>query len=78
MLAPHHPLAATLILRSMIDFSLDHGKASRYKHAARHLGTAQALAPHILDPGTLISHAAYVAALKRLHANKRGFWNHVT
>lgn len=78
MLAPHHPLAATLILRSMIDFSLDHGKASRYKHAARHLGTAQAFAPHILDPGTLISHAAYVAALKRLHANKRGFWNHVT
>ncbi len=77
MLAPHHPLAATLILRSMIDFSLDHGKASRYKHAARHLGTAQALAPHILDPGTRISHEAYVAALKRLHGNKRGFWNQV-
>ena len=77
-LAPHHPLAATLILRSMIDFSLDHGKASRYKHAARHLATAQALAPHILDPGTLISHEAYVAALKRLHGSKRGFWNHVS
>jgi hypothetical protein len=76
-LASHHPLAATLILRSMIDFSLDHGKASRYKHAARHLGTAQALAPHILDPGTLISHEAYVAVLKRLHGSKRGFWKHV-
>ncbi len=77
MLAPHHPLAATLILRSMIDFSLDHGKASRYKHAARHLATAQALSPHILDQGTLKSHDAYVATLKRLHANKRGFWKHV-
>ncbi|NSY19067.1 DUF6880 family protein [Neorhizobium sp. AL 9.2.2] len=76
-LSPHHPLAATLILRSMIDFSLDHGKASRYKHAARHLATAQALAPHILDPGTLKSHEAYVAALKRLHGSKRGFWKHV-
>jgi hypothetical protein len=76
-LAPHHPLAATLILRSMIDFSLDHGKTSRYKHAARHLGTAQALSPHIADPGTLISHEAYVATLKRLHGSKRGFWKHV-
>jgi hypothetical protein len=76
-LAPHHPLAATLILRSMIDFSLDHGKASRYKHASRHLATAQALAPHILNPGTLISHEAYVATLKRLHGSKRGFWKHV-
>ena len=36
-LAGKHPLAATVVLRAMIDFSLRNSRSSRYKHAARHL-----------------------------------------
>jgi hypothetical protein len=32
-----HPLAATLLLRAMIEDTLDGAKSTRYKHAARHL-----------------------------------------
>ena len=31
------PVAATMVLRSMIDFPLLDGRASRYRNAARHL-----------------------------------------
>ncbi len=34
-LAAKHPLAATLVLRAMIDFCLSKSRSSRYKHAAR-------------------------------------------
>lgn len=36
-LSARYPLAATLALRAMIDFTLGAGKSSRYQHAARHL-----------------------------------------
>jgi hypothetical protein len=36
-LSGKYPLAATLVLQAMIDFSLTHSRASRYRHAARHL-----------------------------------------
>jgi hypothetical protein len=35
--AARYPLAATLLLRAMIDFSLTQSRFSRYGHAARHL-----------------------------------------
>lgn len=68
------PLAATLLLRSMIDFALDHARASRYPHAGRHLAECAAMAPHIEDFGKIPSHASYVADLALRHAKKRGFW----
>jgi hypothetical protein len=45
------PLAATLMLRSMIDFSLDRAKYKRYGHAARHLLTCSYLARQVQDFG---------------------------
>jgi hypothetical protein len=69
-LAEKHPLAATLALRSMIDFTLDNGRSSRYKHAARHLAQCASLAPRILDFKNTASHAAYIAELKRRHGKK--------
>jgi hypothetical protein len=36
-LAAKHPLAATLLLRAMIDFALKENRVKRYRHAARHL-----------------------------------------
>ena len=36
-LAGKHPLAATMLLRAMINFSLKNSRSRRYRHAARHL-----------------------------------------
>jgi hypothetical protein len=69
-LAEKHPLAATLVLRSMIDFTLDSGRSSRYKHAARHLAECASLAPHVVDFKNAASHDVYVAELKRRHGKK--------
>ncbi|MEN3793204.1 DUF6880 family protein [Fulvimarina sp. MAC3] len=76
-LAPSHPLAATRLLRSMIDFTLQEGRSSRYKHAARHLDECERLAAEIADFGALEDHAAYAARLRQDHGRKRGFWNRV-
>ncbi len=72
-----HPLAATIVLRSMIDFTLDSARSSRYKHAARHLAECGALAPHIDDHGNAESHDAYMVRLKYQHGKKQGFWKHL-
>jgi len=74
ILQEKHPLAATILLRSMIDFTLDRARSSRYKHAARHLAECQALAPHIDDFGSAESHDAYTSGLKYRHGKKKGFW----
>jgi len=69
-----HPLAATLMLRAMIDYSLIHSKTTRYSHAARHLQTCEHLAKRIEDFGDRRDHAAYVAHLRALHGRKTAFW----
>lgn len=69
-----HPLAATMLLRSMIDFTLNSARSSRYRHAARHLAECGALAPHTVDFGRAETHDAYVAGLRYEHGKKRGFW----
>jgi len=69
------PLAATLMLRSMIDLSLDRAKYKRYGHAARHLQTCEYLAKWIDDFGEHLDHDGFVAGLKARHGRKSGFWN---
>ena len=70
-----HPLAATLLLRAMIDFSLQRARSSRYRHAARHLMDCATLAAAIEDFGALETHEAYVARLRREHGRKAAFWS---
>jgi len=77
-LAEKHPLAATLVLRSMIDFTLDSGRSSRYKHAARHFAECSALSPHVADFRDAVSHDTYTTDLKRRHGKKHGFWSLVS
>ncbi|MGV1755080.1 DUF6880 family protein [Agrobacterium sp. CG674] len=74
-LSAKHPLAATVVLRSMVDFTLRSGRSSRYKHAARHLAECRSLASQIKDFGSIQSNDAYVADLKREHGRKSGFWS---
>jgi hypothetical protein len=74
-LAGKHNLAATLLSRAMIDFTLTQARSSRYGHAARHLRTCESLAPAIPDFGIFETHDAYVSRLRREHGRKTGFWS---
>jgi hypothetical protein len=77
-LAARHPLAATLLLRAMIDFSLTKSRASRYGHAARHLRQCQGLASAITDYASFEPHDVYVSRLRKDHDRKTSFWSMVS
>jgi hypothetical protein len=74
-LSAKYPLAASLVLRAMIDFTLTHSRSSRYKHAARHLLECSSLSRHVPDFGEFETHDAYEARLRKLHGRKSGFWS---
>jgi hypothetical protein len=71
------PLAATLLRRAMIDFTLQRARTSRYDHAARHFVECAGVAPLISDWTGVPDHAAFVARLKTEHPRKMGFWARV-
>ena len=73
-LSKDHPLAATLALRSMVDFSLAEDRSSRYGHAARHLQSCGLLSKRIDAWGDIPSHQAYMAAIRTGHGRKSSFW----
>lgn len=73
-LAAKHPLAATLLLRSMVDFALAKARFSRHGHAARHLRDCAGLAFTITDYGSFERHETYVARPRREHGRKTAFW----
>lgn len=74
-LAGRFPLAATLLLRAMIDFSLTRNRSSRYRHAARHLADCASLAAVIKDYGAFETHQAYAGRLSGQHSRKSSFWS---
>lgn len=74
-LAAKHPLAATLLLRAMIDFSMVNGRSSRYRHAARHLMECAGLAAAIEDYGSFETHQTYFERLQVEHGRKSSFWS---
>jgi hypothetical protein len=72
--AERHPLAATVALRAMIDFTLNEARAKRYGYAAQHLVTCADLARRVEDFAPIDTHDVYVARLKAKHGKKTGFW----
>ena len=74
-LAAKHPLASTILLRAMIDFSLKNGRATRYRHAARHLSACASISAAIPHFGAFETHDAYVTRLKAEHGRKSAFWD---
>jgi hypothetical protein len=77
LLEKRQPLAATVCLRAMINFTLKVARSKRYPHAARHLETCHRLAAAINDWGELVDHRSYMLQLRRDHDRKRGFWSEV-
>ncbi len=73
-LAAKYPLAATLLLRAMIGFTLTKARSSRYRHAARHFLECESLASTVSDFGAFETHATFKARLKAEHGRKSGFW----
>lgn len=73
-LADRSPLAATIVLRCMIDFALTKARSARYGHAGRHLADCAVLAERIDDFGPLVPHFAYVTRLRAVHGKKAAFW----
>jgi hypothetical protein len=74
LLAGKYPLAATLLLRAMIDFALKHNRVKRYRHAARHLAECESLATAVSDFGNYEPHERYSDRLKNEHGRKTAFW----
>ncbi|MDS9469862.1 hypothetical protein RGQ15_20090 [Paracoccus sp. MBLB3053] len=73
-LEAHHPLAATLMRRAMIEDTLDRGKSKRYRYAARHLAECKSSEPAIEDYGRFATHPQFVDRLRQKHGRKYGFW----
>jgi hypothetical protein len=71
------PLAATLLRRAMIEDTLKGAKATRYRHAARHLLECRALERDISEHGRFEMHDAFLAQLRARHGRKAGFWSQV-
>jgi len=69
-----YPLAAVVLWRTMIDFTLIQGRATRYGHAAEHLMDCAALDMEIADYGSFAPHHDYLAGLHARHDRKISFW----
>ncbi|MCY4405116.1 MAG: hypothetical protein OXC15_02010 [Rhodospirillaceae bacterium] len=74
-LSADHPLAATMVLRAMIEAILRRGWAKYYKRAARCLLDCAGLSSRITDYGVHESHEAFEARLRRDHGRKESFWS---
>jgi len=69
-----YPLAAVLLRRALIEFTLKIGRSTRYKHAARHVREIDSLNAQIKDYMTFESHEQFMARLLKSHPRKLGFW----
>jgi uncharacterized Zn finger protein len=68
------PEAATLLYRRMVESVLERGSSKQYRYAARDLQSCARLAPRLPVPGSIESHAIFVARLQKAHGRKYGFW----
>jgi hypothetical protein len=65
-----HPL----LRRALIEFALQKGRATRYKHAARHVHEIDSLNAQIKVYVGFETHDQFMARLRKMHPRKTGFW----
>ncbi len=63
-LSADHPVAASLLLRSMVVFALSMGGSKRYRYAAEHLRQCERLEARIDDWQSFESHASFLGRLR--------------
>ena len=73
-LSAEHPLAATLLLRAMVDGALETLRRQRYRQAVEHLRSCDRLASRIEDWQGHPDHHAYMAQLQQRHGGAWSFW----
>jgi hypothetical protein len=71
-------LAATVLLRALVDAILARAYAKAYGHAGRYLRELRALAEEIVDYRGHCSHVEYESSLRAKHGRKTSFWLHVS
>ena len=72
--AAEHPLAATLALRAMVDFTLGNTRSTRYAHAVRQLRRCAELAPRIDEYRGFPDHDSYMGEVRDMNVRKTKFW----
>jgi len=73
-LSADYPLAASLLLRSMVVFALSMGRSKRYRYAAEHLRQCELLEARIDDWQGFESHASFVGRLREAFGQRWSFW----
>ena len=69
-----YPLAAVLLRRALIEVTLRKGRATRYKHAARHVREIDSLNSQIKDYEKFETYEQFMERLRKMHPRKTGFW----
>lgn len=79
-LRDRHPLAATLVLRAMIDHVVKHRRTFCYDDAARHLKDCEVLSTGIENFGDHLTHEDYISALYHIYNDdpRAGAWFYAT
>ncbi|MEA5423929.1 DUF6880 family protein [Synechococcus sp. CCY9202] len=72
-----HPLAATVLLRAMVSFALEHSRPKRYPYAAQHLLRCAQLAQRIEHWHDLPTHQEFEDDLRVRFWRRIGFWQEV-
>jgi hypothetical protein len=73
-LSADFPLAATILLRSMVVFALSKARSERYRYAAEQLKSCERLAAVIDDWQGLESQASFVGRLREQFGRSWSFW----
>jgi tetratricopeptide (TPR) repeat protein len=69
-----YPLAAVLLRRALIEFTLRKARATRYKHAARHVREIDSLNSQISGYENFETQDQFMERLRKTHPRKTGFW----
>jgi tetratricopeptide (TPR) repeat protein len=69
-----YPLAAVLLRRALIEVTLRKGRATRYKHAARHVREIDSSNSQIRNYENFETHDQFMERLRKTHPRKTGFW----
>ncbi|MGI4808740.1 MAG: DUF6880 family protein [Janthinobacterium lividum] len=72
-----YPLAAMVLRRCTIVFTLRMTRTARFKHAARQLEACRHAAARVTEFGKFPSHAEFERTLRASYGRKAGFWQEV-
>lgn len=72
-----YPAAATALYRALLDRIISRGLSEAYGYGADYLARLTALAKRPGGNDGLMSHADYVAELRKQHIRRHGFWDRI-